>query len=355
MQNNFKKIKIACLPVAGAEDPGQILLMEGLNKNHQLDAFNGVNDKFFGIIKTALQFRPDFFHFDWIESFYFRKFIGFTLLSIPIFFIQLWICRHLLKIKITWTLHNQIPHDKRQIKIKKLVQRGFAKMSYFIRVLSPQSIDSAAAQLKVETSKIVFVGTGSFTDYYPDDTILDDAYKITGISKGKRILLNLGSIKPYKGIIELIDAFKQIKPVDTILLIAGKSYDQEYLMQIKKHIGQDIILHERFIPPNEVQFYYKIADFVVLPFLEIENSGSVIMAMGFKKPIIAPNSNIINYRLKNQKELIYEGDHLKETIVRALQMNINDIQKLGEYNYRELFNHKWEDFGALYLQHSLNK
>ena len=41
---------------------------------------------------------------------------------------------------------------------------------------------------------------------------------------------------------------------------------------------------------------------ITLGFENIENSGSIILAMGFKKVIIAPNIGVIPDRLNNQKK-----------------------------------------------------
>ena len=46
--NKIHKLEIVCLPVAGEADPTQLLMIQGLNENGEIHAFNGINDRFFG-------------------------------------------------------------------------------------------------------------------------------------------------------------------------------------------------------------------------------------------------------------------------------------------------------------------
>ena len=95
-----KNIKIACLPVAGIGNPYQYLMIKGLNSESNLQAVSGINDRFFGILRTAIQLKPDYIHFDWITSFYYRRSIWMTSLSIPLFMIQLLIVKYVFNVKL---------------------------------------------------------------------------------------------------------------------------------------------------------------------------------------------------------------------------------------------------------------
>jgi len=48
-----------------------------------------------------------------------------------------------------------------------------------------------------------------------------------------------------------------------------------------------------FIPDNDIQIYMNAADIIVLPYLDILNSGVAILAMSFGKPVIAPRTGSI--------------------------------------------------------------
>lgn len=346
------KINIACLPVAGTSDPTQFLMIQGLNESAYIHAFNGKNDRFFGIIRSAIKYKPDFIHFDWIESYYLRRNIILTYLNLPLFFSQILICKYVFRIKLAWTIHNILPHDRKNIKIKYFVLRYFGKIVNFIRVLSPQTVEFYSSKFKIDKSKIHFIGLGDYTDYYPNSVSRIEARRILQIPDNAKVLLTLGSIKPYKGIPEYLKIIKEINNTDLYILIAGKCLDTTLEKEIKAFKDNRIHFENKFIENDQLQFYYNAADLLILPFLEIENSGSVVMAMGFKKAVVAPQSNVINDRLKYQPQLLFKHDTLSETIINAINSSAVSLQKYGENNYRQLKEYSWADFEKLFIQYA---
>ena len=49
-----------------------------------------------------------------------------------------------------------------------------------------------------------------------------------------------------------------------------------------------IRLHIGFVLAEEVQYFFLATDLVVLPFLEILNSGSALLALSFDRPLLVP-------------------------------------------------------------------
>ena len=348
----IKNIRIVCLPVAGDADPTQLLMINGLNETSDINAFNGINDRFFGIIRSAIKFKPNFIHFDWIESYYIRRNRILTYLNLPLFFLQIIICRYLLRIRLAWTIHNILPHNRDQLKLKYFVLRSFSKMVHFIRVLSPESIDAFAQKYNVNKNKIHFIGAGDYTEYYPNTISKFDARQNLNIPTNALVLLTLGSVKKYKGIPQYLQLMQKISHPDLYILIVGKCIDAELDLEIKSLTNSRIIYKNNFIEINDLQLYYNAADLIVLPFIEIENSGSLVMAMGFKKPIIAPRSNVLNYRLKYQQEFLYEKGALAETINKSLKISGFILNSFGENNFSQLKEYKWADFGLVFLQYA---
>ena len=163
-------------------------------------------------------------------------------------------------------------------------------------------------------------------------------------------MLYLGLIKPYKGVLELIEAFKQTPLNNSVLIIAGWSLDSNYWTQVKnagEHQG--ITFREGFIPDDDLQYYYNAADLVVLPFKRIENSGSAIMAMGFKKPVVAPREGVLKNRLAQQDALLYEKGRLATMLHRSTLMKPDELRTFGQLNFEALNKYKWQDFGRSFV------
>ncbi|WP_373514392.1 glycosyltransferase [Persicitalea sp.] len=339
---------IACLPVAGPDNPYQRLMMEGLNQSPKLRAFNGVPGKFFGIARTLVKFRPKYLHFDWIVSYYFRRWRWLTYLSIPLFCAQVLLAR-LLGVKLVWTMHNVLPHDAAEVGIHRFCQRFLARRCEWIRVFAHSTIPKAAAELRIPERKFRVVPEGDYTGVYPDLVSRREARERLQLPSSARVLLYVGLIKPYKGILELAKCFGQIQHPNTFLLIAGKVMDEGYGKMIEENLSANIIFMNKFIADNDLQYYFRAADAVVLPFKNIENSGSLIMAMGFARTIIAPRQSVILERLQQQDEWLYDSDdELRQKLEQVVTAALPTLEAAGNRNFAALAKYVWGDFASLF-------
>lgn len=350
----MKKLRIACLPVAGRANPYQFLMMQGLNQDARLHAFNGVADKFFGIFRTCLKFRPQYIHFDWETSFYYRKNLLLTLLSIPLFILQIWIARLVFGCRLVWTPHNLQPHDLPYASLHRKVRRFFASQVQWIRIFSGRSLEAAVQEFRQPREKFRIVPEGSYSSYYPKSgKSMEELRLELGIAAEEKVLLYLGLIKPYKGVLELVESFQRMKPANTSLLICGKAMNREYFEKVRMAAGgnSSIRLQEGFIPENELPAFYELASAVILPFRKIENSGSVIMAMGYGKAIIAPAMGVLLDRLCRQPELLFEGSPY-EALLLFFSFTEEKLKAIGEANREELEKFRWEDFSESFVSQS---
>ena len=338
-----KQIRISCLPLAGIQNPYQFLMIKGLQSDPRLIVKPGIDDRFFGILKTAIKQRPDYIHFDWETSYYYRRSLWMTLINVPLFMMQVYMVRFIFNCKLVWTPHNITPHDSKYPKVHQFCRRFFAKNMKWIRLFWEISLPAAVAEFNCNESKFKIIPEGSYVEYYPNIISRSEARKFLNIADDKLVLLYTGFIKPYKGIDNLIDCFKKSFDANAILIIAGKVMDPVYFENIKQSVNENIMLIDRFIENDELQYFFKAADVVTLPFKKIENSGSVILAMSFKKPVIAPKMGVLTERLRNQPELLYE-ESLEESFKVLKEIACTKLEQIGANNLRELDQYKWTDF-----------
>ncbi|MDM9631142.1 glycosyltransferase [Robiginitalea aurantiaca] len=335
---------IITLPIAGIENPYQFLMMQGL----RLAGYNvkhGVSGKFFGLLKTTLKYRPDYLHLDWLHSYYLRRETWMTWVQFPFFVLQIYIITNIFRIKLVWTLHNIFPHESPIHGPYKWARRYFAANCQWIRVFDNSTIPRASRALNVPKDKFRVVPEGSYVDYYPNNVTQDEARHQLNLPLDKRIFLYLGLIKPYKGVLKLLEAFRESCLTNTILVIAGKSLDSQYFKLIQKSSEKScVLIKEEFVSDHDLQYYFNASDIVALPFNKIENSGSAILAMGFSKPIIAPRKGVLASRLSQQKQLLFEEGELTKIFYESSLLNCDQLKKIGEKNFEELKKYKWEDF-----------
>src|SRR5262245_22570450 len=123
-----------------------------------------------------------------------------------------------------------------------------------------------------------------------------EARERIGVGQSEKTLLFFGQIAPYKGLEYLIDAFGVVakSDADYRLIIAGKvkrgHLDYWNAIQSKIAVGairSRIIERIEHIPDEEVEIYFKAADVVVIPYVEIFQSGVPFLSYSFGLPVIA--------------------------------------------------------------------
>lgn len=340
-----KKIKIACLPVAGKENPYQLLMIQGLNESNFLNAFNGVDDRFLGILKTYIKYKPQYIHFDWINSYYIRRTRWMTYLLLPVFLIQVIFLKYFTKTKMVWTLHNIMPHNSRYDFLDKYIRSFFINKCHWVRVFSKDTVMKLSKVLRLKNIQFKVVPEGDYQSVYRNNQSREKSREILGLDDNSKVLLFLGFIRPYKGLEKLIEVFDSLNLENTKLIIAGLARDNIYLEYLKKKANKNkqIYFFDKFIKDNDLQTYFKASDLVILPFDKVENSGSVIMAMGFSKAIIAPKKGVLMSRLESQKYLLYDNN-LAYVIKKGLTFSNEDLNIIGKSNKLSLLKYKWSDF-----------
>lgn len=139
-------------------------------------------------------------------------------------------------------------------------------------------------------------------DYYrsmPEDPVSAD--------QDLRVLF-FGNIEVYKGLDVLLKAFARLP--ETVsrkarLVVAGRpGCDMSVLKQLASSLGiQDRVEWKLgFIPEQEVAGLFRSAAIVALPYLEIDQSGVLLTAIGFERPIVAT-------RVGGIPETIQDGVH----------------------------------------------
>jgi glycosyltransferase involved in cell wall biosynthesis len=82
------------------------------------------------------------------------------------------------------------------------------------------------------------------------------------------------------------------------------------------------------------------ADVVVLPYIKIFTSGTLLLAMSYSKSIIAPNLGLIPDILDDKGGILYEKGDLEKALSNILNIN---LEKCGEYNYKKIKNLDWNN------------
>jgi D-inositol-3-phosphate glycosyltransferase len=238
------------------------------------------------IIGYAVSSSPQIFHILWNYKFpYFDR----TLLLLYY--------RALGK-KVIFTAHNVNAAERDGIDSlwNRLTLRIQYRLVHHIFVHTEAMKDELAHKFGVSQSKITVIPFG-VGDMVPQTALTPaEARQKLGLSKSDRVVLFFGRIALYKGINLLVDAFERIAHRDRSykLIIAGEPIKEsaQHWKEIHEKIEsspmrEQVIPEIRYIADREMEFYFKAADVLVLPYTQIFQSGVLFMSHNFGLPVIA--------------------------------------------------------------------
>jgi len=115
--------------------------------------------------------------------------------------------------------------------------------------------------------------------------------------------LFFGNVMPYKGLANLISCINQLaqKYSNFRLVIAGRApnWAQEYAPLITAHAN--ISANIGFINNEDIPTYFSHADYLILPYKDVTQSGPLTIAYQYNVPVIATN-------LEGFREFIYPDE-----------------------------------------------
>jgi len=230
------------------------------------------------LVHRLRKWSPDVIHFEWL----------------PLPPIDRWFLPSLRKIApLVLTVHDTQPfHGSPSSKVQLLgLYNALHKFDHYI-VHTKFSRSELSRNMKVPTSRISVIPHGVF-DYYKTIQIKPQEHSAAKTVDSKKTVLFFGLIKPYKGLDLLIKAFARLPErlqKESQLLVAGyPKMPIEPLQKLATQLGiaKHIVWDLRFIPEEEVASIFERASIVALPYYRIDQSGVLMTALAFGKPIIA--------------------------------------------------------------------
>ena len=209
---------------------------------------------------------------------------------------------------------------------------------------------------KINLKKISVVPHGHYLDFINPKTNKIVAKKKFGL-QSKKVIMFFGMIKEEKGLDILIKSFHEVrkKNKDVVLFIAGKNYktDNKKYTKIINQLGlkNSCVIHNKYIPENELCDYYGCADVIVLPYKLIFQSGVLMMSSSFNVPIIVSDLEPFLDIIDDQKSgLVFKVNDVK-SLAEKLIFSINSSEKMNSYaknNFEKIKNqYDWTKIGKL--------
>lgn len=294
---------------------------------------------------AALKNHADIAHFHWPDGDINRPSLGKSLQRMLLLFIMVYTLKSR-GTKIVWTVHNTAPHDARRPQLSKMFMRWFARRCDGFIFMSEANRDTFFQKYETSpTSQHTIIPHGHYRSCYAPAIDQHSAKQQLGLNPDKKVLLFIGMIKPYKNIDGLMEAFNQAAITDHQLVIAGTidTAPPELRTALEKLKKTDTHLFLHFIPDSELNVFMSAADAVILPYKAILNSGALLLALSYNRPVIAPHMGAVaelQKTLGQQWIYSYNGNLTGENVTEALSTlecnNRPDVCPLDNYNWDKL-------------------
>lgn len=306
-------ITILTMPDYRDINPYQELLCRALSEKNARVLFTNGYRRVFPLYRQVKALdHCDVLHLHWIDPYvkgenWLSKFIYCLKFLLDIYLVKLG------EVKVVWTIHNLTSHNAKFPGLEKWLKRRLIAIVDRVIVHSQSARDAvveAFLHQANESENIVVIPHGHYRDIYPKAIAKKEARQKLGLPTDKLLFLNFGVLKPYKGVEKVVDIWDGNAEIarNQYFLITGKAMDESYGQALKVLVGkvEGIELRDEFVVDEEVHLYFSAADIVILPFNQILTSGSLLLAISYGKPVIAPRLENILETLGDATDFLYD-------------------------------------------------
>lgn len=257
-------------------------------------------------------------------------------------------CIQLIKCPKIVTIHDPVPHIGEKHIGHKLIN-NFAMSRSCDEVIVHCQLDAMKIRRYyfIKREKILVSSLG-IHDLYLTEHQYDE----------KKQALFFGRIQKYKGLKYFIEAQKYVEKIypEFKFVIAGRGDD---LGKYKKYIKDQtkFVVLDRYIENNEVDKLFAESQIVVLPYISATQSGVLLTAFAYGKPVVGADVGGIGEILKKLPlcgELVRKKNskQLAKAMIKILKNKCNycyDQQYIGEFTYRNISERLVEHFTNKYI------
>lgn len=194
-------------------------------------------------------------------------------------FLMLIVMNKILHRRHVWTVHNLAAHEQSSFLEGITLRLWRASCQSLVYMNRPE-------RLETSDNRVAYIPHG---DYAP---IVRQNPSYNSRRNSGQILL-FGFLRPYKGIEELIESFRETPELGSALRIVGKPLSVEFQMKISALASSHPSISFDFRGLSDSELLNEIAEseLVILPYKKIYNSGAALMALSAACPIVVTNSS----------------------------------------------------------------
>jgi len=258
---------------------------------------------------------------------------------------------------IAWTIHNAVEHEAVDKNFEVNFRRQLAQIADVIVVHGKQAELLATSMFNAPPHKIINIPHGSYIGVYRDEIERDIARKRVKAPVRDTIFANVGAMRPYKGLSELITSILEMDRSggSVGLLLAGRA-QPAYADEIANMSGGSAAVRIDLgrIHDDEMQLYLNSADFLVLPYRSILTSGSAILGLSFGRPVVAPAlGGLVDVIEDGVNGFLYDPASpggLATALKRAASTDAQTRARMSQAAFAHATTLRWSDGRNIFIQ-----
>lgn len=304
----------------------------------------------------ALRERPDVLHFQFITPWVLpagpSRSRGRAAVKGALFLLQAGVLR-LAGCRLVWTAHNLVNHERRLSGFEAFWNHLFARMADLVVVHGEAARRAFLRRYRVRrrAGRVVVVPHPSYAGAYPADVPREAARRELGLAGDPVVVLCLGQVRRYKGLVDAVRAFRALDARGAaVLWIAGEPVDAGVAADLEREAAgaADVRLRFEFLPAADVARLLAASDVVALPYVDILTSGAAVLAMSFGRACVAPRLEALTEVLDERGAFFYDPADpagLRGALARAVAARA-DLPAMGRHNGERASEWSWADAAA---------
>jgi len=249
---------------------------------------------------------------------------------------------------IYYTAHNLRSHEASLLRLETWMLAAVVTLSNrtFVHSEAAKGRLQHSYRLSRRTEKRVVVAEhGHYEHAVPRPELRAAARTQYDLRPEQQVFLVFGLVRGYKGLSALIASFRAWSAPDAVLLIAGgsRAKDADEIARTTAAAEGDkrIVTMFRPWPDEELPALFAAADACVIAHDWQLTSGSLILAMGFAKPLLLPDRDITDELPSLQGNIVARPDW-SAAFERFAQLSPGERQAIAEQNAQRAASLSWQ-------------
>ena len=253
--------------------------------------------------------------------------------------------------RIVWTAHNLYPHDRTYADIDRRFRLELCQVAHSILAHCELAADAVRREF-APAARIFVVPHGNFIGVLEPSVSREDVRAAAGIGPDDFVYGFIGNLLPYKGLEELIGAFREVDSGDSWLMISGGS-KPDYAASLRAltagHPRIDLRPFD-YAPGVEFVRVLQASEVIVLPFRASTTSGSLVQALSWPCPAIVPAMGCLPTQMDADAGILYPPDEAGGLARAMREIRTLDLDAARAAAWRSAERANWDDIAKLTIE-----